>query len=370
VTLVVQPRYLRGYAQQIDGNRTGALTQLEKFCAANCIDVRGLDGLLAPERDVVRSLANTFETLMADAGVGLNNVAYYLRLAAYDYERADTKAAEAIWLSGRKWTVPDDYREHDISDTGGGFSDGATVNLAPPQFPPPNHDNQRAREELHDLLAPVNRDVKRLTGQDLVAVVERIVYPDWGTLRRVAAAYNEMKRGYDSIAEDLSDGMDHLSPHWTSDGDGGASAAFDYDIRKRWVQGFRALADAADAARRCTEWMANAYEYVVTGLLVALAFYIARATKVLAKLKEKIRELWALSVPVLLSGILTELIDTIKAIYQLVAEAARQVIRLVKTNISGLQMVVAGVQELRDLFRGDFAVFNRNDHDLRFATQD
>ncbi len=79
--------------------------------------------------------------------------------------------------------------------------------------------------------------------------------------------------------------MDLLSEHWDSNSVmGGASAAFDYHIRSRWMRAFEALAQQADTMQQMCESMAAQYEHTVKGLLYVVNLYLARLKKGIEKI--------------------------------------------------------------------------------------
>ncbi len=345
MSLVVHTAYLRGYADQIEGECHGALATVSAYHLAYCADGEGLDGLLAVAREAVHSQARAFTTLIDGAGHGLTLTAYDLRRTAGDYDRSDAASADRLWLDGRTWQLPAGYREVDPATVSSGFSTGASLNLV---VPAPRHDAQSAKESVYSLLGTVNTIVKWVTGRDLLAEAMPIVFGEWGDLRRIAAGYDEVERAFDLIAQDLTDGMDCLSPHWTGD-PGGASTAFDYHLRQRWIPGFRALANAANAAQQTCEWMADAYEYVVNAFLLALNFYARRIVGAYRALCVAVSPLafWY-RLHQLVSGLVGLVTDTIRMIYQ-----------QTKAFGAAVEMMVANLTFMFDLARGDFAVFRQ-----------
>ena len=92
--------------------------------------------------------------------------------------------------------------------------------------------------------------------------------------RRVGAAWGKLEHAFRAVAQDIDRGMDVLSTHWNSDlpDTGGASAAFDYHIRKRWKPALEGLAQGCDARGSSTSWRPS-NTIVVNTLLFALNFY-------------------------------------------------------------------------------------------------
>lgn len=341
MALTVETGYLRGFADQIDGTRTGALSVLKAYCTTHCGNTEGLHGFLDLAQVQVESNTKAFLKLMDGADRGLWLTAYDLRQTADDYDRADVAAADRLWTSGRTWERPKGYQEHDVV-TKAGFSKGATVNLA---VPSERHDSKYAKESVFEALGLVNDIVAKFTGIDLLGEAMPIVFGEWGVLRRIAEAHDEMERGFDLIAQDLTEGMDCLSSHWTSDG-GGASSAFDYHIRERWIKGFRMLANFSNSAQQTYEWIANAYEDIVNSFLLALNFYAVRIRKAFVALGTATgpKLLW-------------NLYQLVSSTLQLIEDTLRLLYMQTKMFCSAFEMWVANIHFFYNVLCGDQDVF-------------
>lgn len=342
--LSVETSYLRGYAAQLDGNRTGVLAELRAYCAAYCGDTAGLDGTLTPARCAVDSMSDGFLRAMDGAERGLRNTADALRLTADRYDSSDAAAAGRLWTTGRTGELPRGYAERDVVVMTRGFSAGATVNLA---VPPERHDAKRAKESLASLLGDINSIVQWITGKDVLGAAMPIVFGEWGVLRRIAQACDELERGYDRVAQDLADGVDLVSAHWTGDGPG-ASTVFDYHMREQWIRGFKALANVANGAQQSCEWIANAYEYLVHVFLMALDRY----TK---GMRASIR---ALTAPNPAQG-MWHLLQLATDVLDLADDTIRMICMQTEVFASSIEMLAANLHGMADIFSGGVDVFDR-----------
>lgn len=130
------------------------------------------------------------------------------------------------------YEVPTGYRERDVASTATSFSAGPVLSLPPPGE---HSDEEDFKKSVYGLLGHINSLIKYLTGYDLLTELLPIVLGNSGALRRLADAHRSMEHGIRQVKDDTAAGMNILSSHWTSDGAGGASTAFDFHIRERWV---------------------------------------------------------------------------------------------------------------------------------------
>ena len=143
--------------------------------------------------------------------------------------------------------------------------------------------------------------------------------------------------------------MDVLSTHWNSDlpDTGGASAAFDYHIRKRWKPALEGLAQGCDATQQLYELAAIEYEYVVNTLLFALNFYAKRlkkAMKVFTTTTDWKKFLW-------------NLWQIVSTVWQLIVDTYDLLFKQTVIFKEVVEMVVANFIYLRNRMRGDFEAF-------------
>ncbi|GAB3808814.1 hypothetical protein [Micromonospora zhanjiangensis] len=268
--------------------------------------------------------------------------AHDLRTAAQAYANSDLSAAERLWTAGRAWSKPHGYREQDLvrCDT---FSTGAEVTLAPPPF---NSRVGEVKDSVYQLVGTINDWVARLTGYDLLAKLLPLTLGDSGAVRRIGAAWSEMEPAFRAVAADLGHGMDVLSTHWNSDSGatGGASSAFDYHIRQRWIPAFEALAQVCDSGQQICEAMATEYEYVVESLLFALNFYSKRIKKALKTVMTA--EKW--------STFLWNLWQLVSTMWQMIEDAYHLMVKQLTVFKEAIEMMVANLIGMRNLMRGDF----------------
>jgi len=346
VSIEVETAFLRGYADLIDANCDSALRSMAEYAQVHCTDFEGLGGTLRPLHPALRSLAETTTDLIAAAQAGLRNTAVELRRSADDYDRADWTAAETQWLLGQQWSTPHDWRETDVptenGTTGGGFGYGAVVALMAPPYTP---EVGEAQENLKSLFGTINTIIEKLTGYDLLGTVMPLLFGDWAALKRIGRAYGELEIAWRVVADDLAQGMNVLSPHWTSGGVlGGASEAFDYHIRSRWMTAFEALAQMADTVEQMCESMAAQYEHTVKGLLYTLTFYMARLSKGVEKIM--VATNWA--------KLAMALYSVVSSVYDLVVDGVKLAVAQVEMFIEGIEMASAGYVMLRHRMNNDF----------------
>ncbi|GAB2952673.1 hypothetical protein GCM10027280_46230 [Micromonospora polyrhachis] len=343
MSLIVKTGHLRGYADQIDQNRSGAVASMRTYCAQYCADTTGLTGLLTPARWAVESSSEALLTFLGGADRGLWLTAYDLRLTADNYDRADAAAADRLWTTGRTWNLPADHREQDVVVVTNGFSAGAAVRLV---VPTERRDSESAKESVYGLLGHINDIVKWVTGYDLLAEALPLVLGEWGTLRRIAEAMGELERGAEQVADNLEHGMDLLSAHWTGDA-GSASTAFDYHMRDRLIRGFGALANVFKAYQQTYEWIANAYEYIINSFLLALNFYTARIKKAVA----------TLATTDSLGKAAWSLLQLVLTVVDLIKDTGRVIELQTKMFASSIEMMVANLHSMYEIFGGDLTVF-------------
>ncbi|MGX7675180.1 hypothetical protein [Plantactinospora sp. DSM 117369] len=338
----VETRYLRGYARQIDGTRDRVLAAMGDYCSSHCGRTDGLNGLLSPTRSLVKVQEESHAKLIDAARRSLWLTAYDLRNAADSYDRSDSASAERLWTSGRAWAMPDGHRERDVAVDCPEFSQGASVILAAPER---RTDIDAAQQAVTDMLGDVNTLIKWVTGYDLLGSTMPIVLGETGTLRSVAQAYGELERGFVAISGDLDRGMDILSERWDSTG-GGASAAFDYHIRKRWIPAVDALATMANATEENFECLAEVYEYVVNALLIALNFYRLRLKKALQ----------ALEAATSVKEALWRLFQLVSDLYQLINDLVDILVKQTAMFIEEAEQIAAVSRQLVDVMQDDFEV--------------
>lgn len=343
MTVLVETGYLRGYAAQIEGNHGGALATMERYCAEHCTRTDGLNGLLLGTRNAVGIQAWSYAGIFEGARRELLRTAVDLKFAADSYDRSDSASAERIWVSGRAGQQAGAYREQDVRTVGAGFSAGASVNLAVPRQ---RNETEDVRQSIDELLYGVSGLIERFTGYDLLAKVTPFLIGDWGTIRSIADAYGELEGGFKEVSQDLADGMNVLSGHWDS-GPGGAAAAFDYHIRKRWVPALDAAARMANASEQNFQLLAQMYEYALTALLAVVNFYCLRIK----------RALQALRTVTSFREYLLELYDLVKELYGLITDLADVVIEQTLMFKEGVEQIVAIGRQLVDFIQDDFEVF-------------
>jgi hypothetical protein len=342
--VTVDTSYLRGYADQVEKSRYGALEQLKSYTNEHCENYDGIEGTLYPARWPLEFAADQVRDAIDDASMGMGRCAKELRYCADSYDKSDEEAVEQLWAAvQRNWSEkPGDYKEKDVSSSGG-FTGGANVDLVAPTD---HKDAGDAKDGVYSALGSINGLVEKLTGIDLLAKVLPLVFGDWGALRRIAEAWGELEHGFKAVGKDLEAGMNTLSEHWdsTEDGSGGASRAFDFHIRERWVPAYDALGQICDTVQQACEQMAQFYEYLVHGVLFMLNYFAKRIKSALV----------ALRFSTTLSARLKELFLLVTSVVQLVADANELAYLELKTFKEGFETIWSGIVSLRNLIRGDF----------------
>ena len=344
MSIEVDTAYLRGFADRIDANRDGALADMHDYARAHCMNFTGLDGPLNVAEPGLRSIGEAMLELCAAARNGLGQTVTDLRTCANDYDRTDWAAAETIWSVQPTWDVPYVYREADVAGgSSSGPAHGAIVALMAPAYQP---ENQEAKEVLASTVGVVNDLITSLTGYDILAKILPLVLGDWGALKRIGRAYGEMADGCRAVGRDLGEGMDILAPHWDSraDGTAGASRAFDYHIRGRWLPAFEALAQMCDTVEQMCESMAAMYAQTVKGLLFATTMYVRKIQKGLKAImtvtdwKKFVKGVW----------------DVVSSLYNLVIDTVTLATEQVLMFTQGVELITATVVMLRHEMNGDF----------------
>jgi hypothetical protein len=341
--LSVETSYLRGYADQLEANKLGALEDLTKYVNEHCKNFDRIEGSLYPARWPLEFAANQMRDALADATLGMSSCAKELRYTADVYDKSDEQSAERLWEAARThWGDIGEYREKDVS-TAAGFSHGANVDLAAPKD---REEVSNAKDAVYSALGMINGWVERLTGIDILAKVLPLVFGDWGALRRIADAWSELEQGFQAVAKDLNSGMDVLSEHWDSSQDGasGASMLFDYHIRERWVPAYEALGQVCSTVQQGVEQMAQFYETVVHQVLFVLNFYAKRIKNALLGIRNALK----------FTQYLSQLLLLVTSLIQLVVDAIELVWLQIKTLWEGFQTVFEGIVSLRNYLRGDF----------------
>ncbi|ROP33546.1 hypothetical protein [Couchioplanes caeruleus] len=283
--------------------------------------------------------------LIAAAQRGLRQTAADLRQSADDYDRTDWSAAERQWSAAPGWSTPYDWRETDVATSSAATvgGSGAVLTLVPPPYV---REAGEAEDNLKSLFGTINTMIEKLTGYDILGTVMPLLLGDWGALKRIARAYGELEVAWRAVAADLGEGMDVLSEHWDSSGSGtlGASRAFDYHLRSRWMKAFEALAQTADTMQQMCESMAAQYEHTVKGLLYTLTYFLSQIKKGLGKIM--VATNWA--------KLAAALYGVVSSLYDLVVDGVKLAVEQVQMLIEGFEMISATVVMLRHQMDGDF----------------
>jgi hypothetical protein len=344
MSIDVETQHLRRFAERIDANCDYALEEMAAYTRAHCLDFDGLDGALHPTRPALQAVADAMLDLITAAERGLRQTATDLRRSADDYDRSDWTAAETQWSVAPTWTTPHGWQETDRTGSSIGGAGGAVVTLMAPTYKP---EVDEVKQALKSLFGTVNDVIAKFTGYDILATLTPVLLGDWAALKRIAYAWGELEDAWRAIAADISDGMDLLSQHWDSNsttGLGGASEAFDFHIRSRWMRAFEALAQQADTMQQMCESMAAHYEHTVKGLLYVVNFYLARLKKGIEKI----------FVATNYAKLAMAVHGVVSSLYDLVLDGMTLAVAQVQMFIEGFEMMSAAFVMMRHQMNGDF----------------
>ncbi|MBY8872307.1 hypothetical protein K7640_10695 [Micromonospora sp. PLK6-60] len=348
MSMQVDPDYLRGYAEQIEADRDGALATLQQFCREHCDNRDGLDGTLWPARAPLEVMVEFTLNMAAGAHAGMSSLAYNLRYSAGLYDRAEQANTATMETVGQRWATVDESWEAHPSSAGGAFTGGAQVSPAPPAFESALGDVEAL---AHGTIGDINGVIKALTGFDLFSKIMEFAVGDWGRVRYIGEGFGELEHGFRAISRDLAQGMDVLAPHWTSGGHHSGSPAelFEETIRQRWVPGFDALAQGCNAFQQECEALAQSYGYIIGSLVFVTNFYEKKIRRVLALLLSAtdwrkylgtffrlVKELWDV------------LVGTAKLIWEQTVMWKEQI-----------EFMCTSLAHMYKIFRGDFEVFQQ-----------
>ncbi len=276
--VVVDTKYLLGYAKQLDGLAEEADQKFQGYISKHYANIDGMDGWLSNARGAVENIADTAKNLNYHTATGLIATSASLCGAANSYDSADKEAARQLFQTAAT-LMPEDYEERDVrarsSDT---FPRGLEVDLPTPK---PVRKAPPYRKRLHKDLDDVSPWIEQVTGYDVLQRALSLARPEWGSLDRIGEAYRHGSDWYYAIADNMRTGMNILSSHWT---DGAASAAFDYFIRERWMKHLETRAVAE-------RMMGEDFEYVCAGVDAVMEF-LAGIIQTLADFARKMR--WAM----------------------------------------------------------------------------
>ncbi len=341
MTILVQTSYLRGYAAQLVATKEGALDAMLQYTRQHCGNLDGLDGTLSVARPGLASIAESMVMLIDAAKGGLGLTAIDLRAAADAYDRSDWMSAERVWAVGREWVTPQGWQDNNAAGSGR-FTGGPAVDLPAPPFTP---EVEEAKAAAYQALGSINDVVRDYFGYDLLAKVLPLLFGEWGAVKRIGAAYGTMEHAFRDVAADLGHGVDVLSSHWNSRDDGrGASQAFDYHIRGRWMVALDALAQMCDTIQQMCEAMAAEYEHTVKGLLFMLNFYgtrIKSAIKSLISLPNWKTAAW-------------NIYSLVSAVWQLIEDTIAMAVEQMLMFGEVIESAVATAVMLRNQMDGDF----------------
>jgi len=274
--IVLDTEYLRGYAEHLDNLAHEPKEKLRHYMAKHYTNTDGMVDWLSGHRKVAEKFAEIANGNLLSTASGLRQTSYDLTAAADSYDREDRESARQIFTAASH-IMPKDYSELDKADESvSAFPNKPNVDLPVPK------DVEKAppyRKQFHKDLDTVSPWVEAITGHDVLHWALSLVHPEWGRLDMIGEAYAHGSAWYSAIADDMQTGMDTLSPHWT---DGEASAAFDYFIRKRWMEHLEAR---SVAERMASEWFVYNSEFID-----ALIELVAGAVHVFADAAKKIHD--------------------------------------------------------------------------------
>lgn len=288
----VDPGALVDYSEQLTAISDNALGTIKKYAADNLEISDDLQVALViampttptwanlkMQKDVSEQTAKRVADLMSKLGDKLNE-------AARNYKKSEGEGSAKIlkvWGEG----VPDDFEEepHGHGDTNW---DGSDLKLKVP------HWDKKAPEALK----LINDSFGEVGGIPIEDVINYIVgfwepgfdvmkwledtIPDWGELEGLAAQHGELQDAYNKIRTELEDGMDYLGSHW----DGPAAAAFEFHIRKHWLDGLETIADLHRLMKDGFDALASLIDAAIWVFVAVWCGWIKEAKRVIKEIKD------------------------------------------------------------------------------------
>ncbi|WP_328470692.1 type VII secretion target [Actinoplanes sp. NBC_00393] len=345
MTIKVETEYLRGYATRLENNADLALEQLAGYVRQHCFDMTGLNGVLDKIQPSLTEVAQGMVDLIGAFQQALRRTADNLRRSADAYDETDYGNAEQIWIRIGEGHMPRTWVGRDVASAGPTTSGGALLYLDAPVFTPEIGEVTEAIGGGFELAISA---IKKFTGYDVMAELGPVLLGDWGALRRIGAAWNEVEEAWRAVAVDVSAGMDVLSDHWDSSPlDAlGASRAFDHHIRARWMTALDAAAQQADAMEQICEYLADMYEHTVKSIIWMVQVALERVMKMIKSLM-MVRNLKQFAEAVWEVG--ADLIG-------LIQDGIELAIGQVQMFAQGAQMSGSALRMLRNEADGDFGV--------------
>ncbi|GAB3428943.1 hypothetical protein [Actinophytocola sediminis] len=274
----VERPFLHGYAAQLRAN-ADAVTTVSEYAKVHCHNFDRISGLLEPAEWISSFAADTFVPWLPTTERVLRTTSDQLTKTATAYTTADHAAAQRF--DGQQGGT-------DTTQPAPGFTGGASV---APKPPTDEVLTGWVEEKLADLLGEVAGVVKFFTGYDIIAEWTPVLLGDWGALNRLAEAWGEVTHSARAIHEDVTAGLDTLTPHWLGGAEKSAAAYFDQHMRNRVLGGIETLAEAADMMRAAHECWSKSYEAIITNAFWLLDYYAVRFKSVVNRIRKAAKDL-------------------------------------------------------------------------------
>ncbi|GAB3410429.1 hypothetical protein [Flindersiella endophytica] len=288
----VDPGALVDYSEQLGAISENALGTIKKYASDNLEITDELQvalviampttptwATLDMQKDVSQQVAKYVADLMSKLGDTLYE-------AARNYKKGESEGSAKIlkvWGEG----VPDDFEEepHRKGDTNW---DGSDLKLTVP------HWHKRAPDALK-LINESFGDVGGIPIEDVINYIVGLwepgfdvmkwlkeVIPDWGELEGLGAQHGELQDAYNKIRTEIEDGMDYLGSHW----DGPAAGAFEFHVRKHWLDGLETIADLHRTLKEGFQALASLIDAAIWVWVAAWCGWIEEAKRIVKEIKD------------------------------------------------------------------------------------
>jgi uncharacterized protein YukE len=243
----------------------GHLSKLAQWCDSQCANTDGLDGLLVlPLLAIVPEVSRFFGDKCAQSRRGMDLIGDKIHSTSDAYTGTDQATAATI-----SSLYPHSFSHFpDISAIPGGSDLGNFTDEGVNLKEPADADETTSKSIHHQLelvrgeLGGAEKVFKFLTGQSLVDLLVTPLVGEYGRLRYLEDAYDQLAEGVYTVAGTLRKGSWRLGSEWS----GEAATAYD-EYLFRWTMGIGGIGDAAKLAAKVYH---DGYDAIVALVFTAL----------------------------------------------------------------------------------------------------
>ncbi len=223
------------------------LGQMETWSGKECSTVDGLDGLLDPLRGFVTEIGSYFDQKFDHCKGGMSAVSQKVLQSRTAYADAD-KQAEAGLKNAYPAPIPG-LQVVPFLPNLGSFDDKPIQLTEPDSAGDDTSKNIKLQLRLASgkLIGGELKGAETLfrffTGQDLIALLFKPIFGEWGRLKYLEQSYEQLSAACYTVAATLRRGSWKIGSEWQGD----AGTAFDSYLF-RWTMGIGGLGDAAKVA--------------------------------------------------------------------------------------------------------------------------